>query len=280
MNSKKICYNCKKSSNNRKSTIKKKMPEWKKKIGLKTHFPNDKILPLKVKYPSKYNMTHILKLGKKFSNRYVYYYSANKKSIKDCLQPKFVVDAYSKNFNNMGVAKTNNDGIVKIKLDCPQSYYVNLNKLHTSHVHYFISDKNNKEWEEKLYTDIIICDLNKNELKNIIKNQCAVIINALPYEYYIKSHIPNSISIPYDIVVKNKITETEFKNYLTKMLVHYPRIYDLVKSKKLKLENVPIVSYCYKKQCDASTKLINKLLDFGFKDLKEYSEGILGWNKN
>lgn len=276
---KKICYNCKQSSNKWKSTVKRKLPEWKKNIGLKTHFPNDLVLPLKVRYPSTYNMTYNLQLKEKFANRYLYYYAANKKSISECLTPKFAVNAYSKKFNNMGVVKINDLGIAKIKLDCPQSYYVDLHKLHAPHIHYFISNKDNTKWEEKLFTDIIICKINKTELKDIIKHQCAMIINALPYEYYIKSHIPNSLPVPYNIVTQNKITEIELKNYLTKMLVHYPRINELVKKNKLKLENVPIVVYCYKKSCDASNQLINKLIDFGFKDIKEYPEGITGWNK-
>ena len=59
-------------------------------------------------------------------------------------------------------------------------------KLHLPHVHYFISDFKNKKWNEKLFTERIICDVNKQQLTEMIKNKCAV-INALPYQEYMKS---------------------------------------------------------------------------------------------
>ena len=64
------------------SVVKKKIADWKVQMGLKTHFPNDIIMPLKKRYPRDWDTTYILKLGKRFANRFVYYYCADKKESK------------------------------------------------------------------------------------------------------------------------------------------------------------------------------------------------------
>jgi len=193
---KKICYNCRKQSSNLKNgVVSRKVASWKKILGLKTKLPGDINLPLKINYPKKYNTTFKLDLSKKYANRFIYYYGA-KKNDSNCLESKYVIDAYGKDFSNKGVTKCDKNGQAIIKIDCPQSYYVNdINKQYVSHIHYLISDSNNKEWGKKLYTETIICDIDKNKLKQIIKNQCAIIINALPYEEFMKDRIPNSIPV-------------------------------------------------------------------------------------
>lgn len=280
MKTKKICYNCKSSNNNKKSVVKKKIADWKVKMGLKTHFPNDIIMPLKKRYPRDWDTTYLLKLGKRFANRFVYYYCADKKESKQCLTSFSAEDVYGDGFNNRGVVQCDEHGNAKLKFRCPQAYYVDdKDKLHLPHVHYFISDFKNKKWNEKLFTERIICDVNKQQLTEMIKNKCAVVINALPYQEYMKARIPNSIPIPYDIVVKGEISKKQLVNYLREMLVHYPKINKQVQSGKMKIEHIPMVVYCYYKKCDASMQLIEKMIDMGFVDLKEYSAGIVDWMK-
>jgi len=263
----------------KKAVVKKSVADWKKKKGIKTHYPNDIILPLKKVNPKDYNLIYKLNLTKDNANRYVYYYAADSKNIQNCLKPKYASNAYGEEYLNKGVTKTDKNGIASLRINCPQSYYVNKDKQYISHIHYLLSDKENKKWEEKMFTERIICSVNKNELKKIIENQCAMIINALPYEEFIKQKIPNSIPLPYDIVDKNKITEKQLLKYLEEMSVHYPKINKLLKSGKLKIENVPIIVYCYKKTCKASEILIDKLIEYGYTDIKEYPNGIIGWDK-
>ena len=62
------------------------------------------------------------------------------------------------------------------------------------------------------------------------------------------------------------------------MLVHL-KINKQVQSGKMKIEHIPTVVYCYYKKCDASIQLIEKMIDMGFVDLKEYSAGIVDWMK-
>ena len=275
---KKICYNCQNNNFNlKKATVKNKVADWKKNIGIVTKYPNDIEMPLKISYPKKYNTIYKLQLDKIHANKYVYYYAANTKEIDEILKPKFSVNAYGKNFENRGVCKVDKNGLAKLKLDCPQSYYVKEKEQYVSHIHYLISDKENKKWVNKLYTERIICNISKNDLSTLILTRKALVLNALPFEEYIKKRIPNSISLPYDLVTKNKISKDDIYKYIKDMLTQYQPINKLVKNGKLKIENIPIIIYCYNKSCNASNLLIDKLVEYGFTDIKEYPYGIKGW---
>ena len=256
--------------------LKKKISSWKKKEGLKTKFPNDEILPIENLNPDNYDRIFHLNLSKKYANRYIYYYAADSKDDKNCLDIKYVKDAYG-NYSNKGVVKTDIKGIAKLNLKCPQSYYVDKDNYFISHIHYLISDKDNKKWLKTLYTERIICNIQKEELKELIKKGCAVIINSLPFHEFIKDRINNSISLPYDIVKSGKISEKQIKSYLSNMIINYPKIYNLLKNKKIKLENIPMIVYCYDKNCNASDILIENLVKIGFTNIKEYPDGIKGW---
>ena len=48
---------------------------------------------------------------------------------------------------------------------------------------------------DKLYTKVIICDVDKKYVQNIVNNKCAIILNALPMKYYIKKHIFDTMEI-------------------------------------------------------------------------------------
>ena len=50
--------------------------------------------------------------------------------------------------------------------------------------------------------------------------------------------------------------------------------------KKLNIKDVPIITYCARKECDASEKLIDHLYECKFNNIYEWKEGIDGWNKN
>lgn len=277
---KKLCYNCSGTTNTNRSKVKKPIADWKQDIGLKTHYPADKIMECKTQYPLKFNTSYKLVVGEKYQGRYVYYYCATQKNSKDCLTPLHASKAYGKNFPNKGVAKINKNGEAIVKFECPQSYYVrNNDKLHVPHLHYFISNNNNSGWNSTLYTQRIICHLDKKHLLQIIKTQCAVVINALPYVEYIKNRIPHSIPLPYTIATQHQVSKKQLIDYIQDMLVHYPKINDKVKQGQLDILNIPIVVYCYKSTCNASMLLIEQLIEMGFKDIREYPGGIVDWLK-
>jgi rhodanese-related sulfurtransferase len=220
----------------------------------------------KVKHHNK-KLTSI-KLGKKFANRYILYYGAKHHSTKECNTNLDVNSAY--NNKNKGVSRLNSNGVANIYMKCPKSY-----KDNRAHIHYLLSDKSNKEWLSKQYEHKIVCHVDKLFVKNAIKNKCYIIINALPVDYYIQNRIPTSISLPY----KTKASDTSIKQYLLQVSKNYSKLTKFSTDMKSIL-NVPIIVYCYKSTCNASDKLIEKLMKMGFTNIVDYKEGILGWSRN
>ena len=114
-------------------------------------------------------------------------------------------------------------------------------------------------------------------MKNIIDNDCSLIINALPFKYFINNIIPKSISLPYNEL--DNLTDKQIKEYLKNNISNYLRLHKNFSLKKIDLLDIPIITYCYDKNCNASEKLIKRLMNIGFKNIKEYSAGIIGWNR-
>ena len=269
-----ICLTCKSIKNIRNTTYKTKKANWKLKSGIKSIFPND-IIPdlnnIKESRIKNYDMKHSLNLNKSDSGKYVLYYAADLR-IK-CLEIPNAKDSYN-TFKNMGISRLDSDGQTTLYLRCPNVYKENNRTFHP-HVHFILSNKDCTKWNDKLYTKIIVCDINKKYVQNVVNNKCAIILNALPMKYYIKNRIPNSFSLPTEIL--NDLTDKEIINYISNMLIYYPKIDKKVKNKQLNIMDIPIITYCYSKKCNASEKLCNRLLKIGFINIKEYSNGILDW---
>ena len=188
-----------------------------------------------------------IKLGKKFANRYMLYYGAKQRLSNECNTNLDVNRAY--NNNNRGVSKLNSKGEAKIYMKCPKSYKNNM-----SHIHFLLSDKSNKKWLSKQYEHKVICDVDKQFVKNAIKNRCYILINALSVDSYIQNRIPTSISIPYNTAA----TDLSIKNYLLQVSKKYPKLVKFSNSKGKDIFNVPIIVYCYNSGCNAGEKLIER----------------------
>ena len=70
-----------------------------------------------------------------------------------------------------------------------------------------------------------------------------VLINALPCEYYAKSHIPNS----YNLINKTikKMTQNELFSWFAEVIkLNYPKIHALVESKKISILKSSIRDFC------------------------------------
>lgn len=210
-------------------------------------------------------------LGSKYKNRFIFFYGA-KHSGKNCIELPNFNSAY--NFSNNGVIKTNSKGSFNVYLKCPKSY-IKMNKTYVSHVHFIISNKDNTNWDDNIYTKRIICELNTEELQNIIKTNCSIILNALPLEYFIKYRIPTSFPLSY----KLELSKKEVLMYIYDLVSMNPKIKKKLDSKTIKLLDVPIITYCYDVNCNASSILVKKLLDMGFTNIREYPLGIKGWLK-
>lgn len=276
--SNKICLSCKKTKNVTQITTTNKIASWKKKRGINSIFPTKNIPKLdniKQRKPKKYDTKYILKLGEKNSNKYIIYYASNLPT--RCSKIPSASESYN-NFSNYGISKLDNKGVAKLFLVCPNAYREN-NQTYYPHIHFILSNSKNTKWVNKLFTKVITCKVDNEYVRDKINNKCTVILNALPIEYYIKDRIPTSLSLPHDIASK-KLSDKEIISYINDNLYHYPKLLKKVQNNKINILDVPIICYCYKSTCNASDKLIKHLNKIGFKNIKEYSGGILDWNKS
>lgn len=275
----KKCISCIPGDSNKKvSRTTKKRADWKIKAGLKTIFPNDKVPDLKgikVKYPKGANQLVEVKLGKKNGNRVVLYYASQEQKLSNIKTVK-PTEAYGR-FNNSGITKLDKDGNGILRMKCPRPYNEN-QRTYLSHVHFILSNKKNTEWVDKLYTQTVTCQLSFEDVRKIVKNNTAIIINSLPFEYYVKSRIPMSVPLDHSLVL-TKIKGNEVKEFIRSVLPHSPKIHKQVVSGKLDLLDIPIITYCYNTGCEADLDLQQKLNKIGFTNVKIYSGGIMEWNK-
>ena len=250
----------------------------------KAHFGNNKsIFPikpefkgLKVSFPSNSNQEITLNLGKSKGNRFLIYYGSIKKDLGNYNHILNSKNAYG-DFRNHGIAKTNPDGKVLLKFRCPQVYKEEGNTV-LPHIHYIISNKGNTKWIEKLEIEHVVCNISHKELNEMIKSGNALVLNALPIEYYIKDRIPMSVPLPHDLVL-NKLSPKEVKEYIKSIIPHAKKINKSYQNNKINLMDIPIVSYCYDSSCNADADLQQKLIKIGFKNVKLYKPGIIGYRK-
>jgi hypothetical protein len=181
-------------------------------------------------------------------------------------------------FSNYGVTKVDKNGDITLFFNCPQPYSTiekgkKLKETFYRHIHFCLSNKNKTIWLSTVFTKIVICDINlkyTNKLHNLGK---VVLINALPNQYYAKSHIPNS----YNLFHKNikKMTQTELFTWFNDVIqINYPKIADSIKKNKINLYEVPIVLYCAHKKCNAGELSAIELLKKGFVNILDFKGGM------
>ena len=203
----------------------------------KKHFHNEKSMKIKVK-------------GLKPSST-IFYFATKPRDFTKSIEMRS--KAYG-NLSNCGVTHTNDKGEVTIHLKCPQLYKNDNGKVYSRHFHFlYWSDKDNG-WNHNLYTQQILCTVDKAFVKKHMKN--AVIVDARSEKEYNQDHIKGAISIPSN----KRYNENDI---LTR----------IDKNNKL----VPIIIYC-NKGCNASKKLFVKLNKLGFYNTVDYKNGLDDWN--
>jgi len=259
-------------------TDNQKLPEWLQKTDYVSNFiENAKIKAYK---QQKTNMKLILNAGEKNKNKFILYWGAEPQ--KDILI-KDAKKAY-KNFKNYGVTKVNQKGHVTLYFNCPQPYST-IEKSKTKretfyrHIHFCFSNNQHAKWLPTVYTKVIVCNLSLQQTKQIHKAGDAVLLNTLPYEYYAKSHIPNSFNLPYKQI--KKMSQNELFSWFKDVIsINYPKINKLIKSKKLELYEVPIIVYCAHNKCTTSEISAIELLKKGFVNLMDFKGGMKEYLKS
>ena len=182
------------------------------------------------------------------------------------------------NFENNGISTVSSNGSACIKLICPQPYSVipknsSTPRTYFRHFHFVISNKEKNEWLPQIYTKILICKYDYNKTQSIMKTGLCVLINALPCEYFAKDHIPNSFNF-FNKDVKKIFQKDLFKWFNDVIKIHYPKLHTYIRNKKLKINEVPIITYCAHNKCNASQLTAEELMKKGFVNISEYSGGM------
>ena len=274
-----VCLNCKVLEQNTRN-----VPLFAKREGEKSLLPTiirlDKYNPkksvLQEEFPTLTNLSTKVLMESNKRNTWVFYWAAIRS--KDPSHIMSERDAYGSNTNH-GILKTDDNGDCEFLLNCPQPYRAD-NITYPRHVHYtFLTDED--IWNENINSMVVLCHIDYEQMDKISQKKSHMIINALPEEEYEKNHIPNSINLYYkELSEMNKIERKHFlKRYIKKNIDKYSKLEALVNSKKLKLKEIPIVTYCYNKKCNASFKLTEYLIEADFVNVIEYSGGIEEWLK-
>ena len=257
-----------------------KIPKWYKEIG------NDSLLPpilnknkdffmdnkknFKVEEPKLSDINVSVEIDEEPKNKWLFYWASDP-------QDKYTLindprTAYN-NEDNHGLVKTDKNGKVKIVLNCPQPYKVN-KITYPRHVHYTI-EKDSK-WDEKIRTYIITCHVDYDQLKEIMNKKSHLIINALDEKHFKEFSIDNSVNLFHESLEnlsKSKKTN-KIKKFIKSSLSNIPELLKMVNDKQLDILDVPIVTHCQKKECNASEKLIEHLIEAGFTNVLEYPGGV------
>jgi rhodanese-related sulfurtransferase len=217
-----------------------------------------------------------INLGKKHANCLIYYFGA--KTSSNILHGQYP-ESY-KNSSNSGLVKLDKNGKCVIHLDCPMSYKdTDFDKVgkqtYMSHIHLLVSDKSMTKWNDNLYTQNVLCHVNKKQVKSSIKNHNRLIINALSSEYHNKNSIPGSHNLYYKD--SKKLSVNQIKANVMMMMKKDTDFAAFVVKHKLNFTEIPIIVYCYSKTCNAGEQLALELFRAGFTNIVDYSGGIMDW---
>ena len=202
--------------------------------------------------------------GKK--NTWIFYWASD--SYENITKIKGPKEAYG-DLKNKGLKKTDRNGNCYLILNCPQPYQVN-NVTYPGHIHFIHMNEDNT-WNTDVRTIKSNCMVTKNQLKEVIKSNDHIIINALRKEDYNQS-IPTSISIPYDSFYEDdKKTKKKLILYIKKNQQKKDKL------KKMEIFNLPIIIYCASPKCNASRKLKEKMRNVGFVNISEFPGGLKDW---
>jgi len=275
----KLCASCLKFDFNKtlKSSNKNK-PKWLDQVDYVQLFVNKNSKNFNNKYPSNYNKTIVINLGKKYSHRKILYWAAKPSN-------KLIINGAKKaygDFSNSGVATIDKNGNVKIKILIPQNYKTiakNDNHYTTffKHIHFVLSNKNNDQWIFKIYTKLIHNNYNYKQLLQKLNSKEAVILNVLPSQYYAKDHIPNTYNLPVSQIKKMSVEDLNTW-FISVIGLHYPKLKKILNT-KLQLYEIPIVCYCAHNKCTASKDAAELLMKKGYVNVSLYEDGMKDYNQ-
>ena len=77
------------------------------------------------------------------------------------------------------------------------------------------------------------------------------------------------------ITMPEKMSKEKLFEWFSNVVkLHYPKLHDLLKNKKMIVSEIPIITYCAHNKCNASQLCLEELLKKGFVNVNEYSGGM------
>jgi len=218
-------------------------------------------------------------MGKKCAHRTILYWAADSST---SLVVQGAKKAYN-GFKNHGVAKLDANGCAKLYLRCPQIYTTTKKGKSTAesfyrHFHVVMANKQCDAWLSQMYTQVIVCKRSLQYVTECLREGDAVILNALPCEYYGKDHIPGSYNLTAT-QVKKMSADALGEWVLSLCKLHYPKLYRMVKSGKMDVNEIPVICYCAHSGCNASELLEKELLKKGMVRVDSFPGGMKEYRK-
>ena len=216
-------------------------------------------------------------LGKKYKNRLIYYFATRPSKMQIT---KLYPDSY-KNSNNNGLMLLDDEGKCKVHMDCPLHYKdvppkgvkSDEKQGYATHLHILVSDSKMGKWEDDMFTQSVLCKIDKYQYNYHKVKGNRVIINAIDKKY----SIPGTYgSIDYQRA--KVMTPSQLRSKVKKV------INNKLGSKCLSLLDVnnvidmPLLVYCHNPECGASKELVTSLYKAGFYNILYYPGGFLDYH--
>lgn len=272
----KICVTCG-SKKTTKHTAGVERAEWLRKVNYVQEFIlKQNIRKKKNNYRPKSQNTFTINVGRAYRNRYLLFW-ATTKAPTNSVYIKGAKEAYAApKFPNSGVAKVQANGHAAVSLVCPRIYRAKEagqsgpKKSYMRHMHYVLSDKQNKKWlSKKVMTRPLYCDVGLEAVQQSIKSGSAVVLNTLPCNVYGVDHIPGTWNVPYTY------SETQSTEQIQTIVHrHFPNFREAIRGRQLRLHEVPIITYCAHSKCDASHRAMEVFKKAGFVNMSWFPGGM------
>lgn len=216
-------------------------------------------------------------LGKKHRNKLIYYFAARPSLMH---VGKQYPDVYNNSSNN-GLMVLDNNGKCKIHMNCPIQYkddapkgYNTSNKQgYATHVHIIISDSKLNKWDDLMFTQSILCKIDKYQYNYHKVNGTRLIINAIDKKYNLPGTNGN-----LDYKKLKDQTPSQIRNSVTKILNNTNSIHSKSKVNCPNPIDIPLLVYCYNPECHAAKTLVSSLYKAGFYNIMYYPGGFLDYH--
>lgn len=257
----------------------KKKPQWLHEHDFVAEFIQN-TTQFKPRKPTRCDQKVDLDFGKKGAHLTILYWAADNS---DKLVVQDAKKAYNQ-FKNHGIAKLDENGCGTLFLRCPQIYKTTKKgekrpESFYRHFHIVMADKTLTEWLPQIYTQILVCKRDMDYVWDALDDCTAVVLNALPCEYYGKDHIPGSYHLTAEMV--KKWTAKQLGDWMLELCeMHYPKLYKLVKSGKMEVNEIPVIGYCAHEKCNASALMEKELLKKGMVRVDSFPGGMKAYRQN